>query len=134
MPFGPWVDTLKGQILRGHYFFSQIDGRIVGYVGWALTSHQTAREWIENSREIRFDQCLQGPCVLVMAARADGERVNRHQARILRRLLTGEHEVAYWKRTTPRGTRLFTFRPRTAGTREARDAAQQVNIEWVGGQ
>lgn len=133
LPFGHWVETLKGQILRGHYFFSQRDGRIVGYVGWGLTSQRSAEDWIHARRELGFDECRAGPCVVVLAARADGEGVARHQARTLRSLLTGDHQVAYWKRQTAKGTRLFTFRPFTAGTDAARARARAVSIATIGG-
>lgn len=126
---GPWIDTFKGQILRNHYFFSLQNGQVVGYYGWALASHAVARDWIENRRNIAFEECLDGPCVLIMAQRAATRRILAHQARVMR-ALQADREVAYWKRITPDGMRVVTIDLQAPGVRRA---APDFEIEIFGG-
>lgn len=126
--FGTWVDTLKGQILRNHYFFNESNGQIVGYYGWALVSHEVARLWIDNVRELTYEECLDGPCVLVMCNRALSRQVMFRQLAIMRSLIAS-HEMIYWKRQTPHGTRLVKFNLQAPGTRRP---PASVPIQLVG--
>jgi len=127
---GPWIDTFKGQILRKHYFFSQYQGRVVGYYGWALCSHEAAQDWIHNRRVLGYEECLDGPCVLIMAQRAETSRVLAHQAKVMR-ALAADREVAYWKRIGPDGSgRLVTIDLRAPGVRRP---PPDFQIEVVGG-
>lgn len=113
-PFGMWVDTLKGQILRNHYFFSVLEEQIVGYQAWALTSHEVAQIWIENSRLLTYEECLAGPCVIVMANRALSSNVLRHQVKVTR-ALHSQSEVVYWKRQTAEGVSLVSYKLQLPG-------------------
>lgn len=126
--FGTWVNTIKGQILRNHYFFSQIGGQIVGYYGWALTSHESAQIWIENRRELSYEECIDGPCVIIMCNRALSSSVLKHQAKLMR-ILQADREVAYWKRQTPNGTRLVKFNLQSPGVRREK---QNCDIKIIG--
>ena len=126
--FGQWVDTLRGQIVRNHYFFSQVDGRIVGYCGWALTSHETARDWIDNKRMITFEECRDGPCLLVMAVRASEKGIHPYQVMVMRSL-HGDREVTYWKRINPKGVRVVAFNLRAPGVRRP---LSDIRIELIG--
>lgn len=126
--FGAWVDTLKGQILRNHYFFTESHGQIVGYYGWALVSHEAARLWIDNTRELTYEECLDGPCVLIMANRALSRQVLFHQTKVMR-ALQASRELVYWKRQTPQGARLAQFNLQAPGTRRPETS---VPIEIIG--
>ena len=121
--FGHWVDTLKGQILRKHYFFSQIEGRIVGYCGWALTSHESAQAWVQGTRELSYQECLDGPCLLVMALHASEPRVSPYQVLAMRTLFA-DRELTYWKRITPQGVRVLRYNLQATGVRRPK-----LNIE-----
>lgn len=126
--FGPWVDTLKGQILRTHYFFTRRGGQLVGYCGWALTSHDSARDWIDNRRTLSFEECRDGPCVVVMAARALTPAIQRFHTRVMR-AIHSDREVTYWKRQTDTGTRLVEVALQAPGVRRP---PPDFEIEWVG--
>lgn len=116
LSFGHWIDTVNGQILRGHYFFSLLSNRLVGYCGYALTSQESAQDWIHNRRVLSLEECQNGPCVLVMAVRAIGAGVYQHQARVIRSLLS-DHEVCYWKRLSVGGVRIISFPLQARGVR-----------------
>lgn len=127
-PFGPWMDTIKGQILRNHYVFSQSDGRIVGYCGWALTDHAAAEDWAHGRRTLSFDECRDGPCVVVMAARALTPRVQAFHTHVMR-ALHWDREVAYWQRQTPAGARLVRVDLQASGVRRK---PPDFDIPWIG--
>ncbi len=130
-PMGPWLDTFKGMVLRKHYFFTQQlgHGQVVGFCGWALTSHAAARDWIENRRVLSFEDCLDGPCVLVMAFRALARTVNDFQVAVWRAQIA-DRTVAYWRRQVPTGgTRTVTINLQTPGVRRA---SGRYTIEEIG--
>lgn len=127
-PLGAWVDTLHGQIARDHYFFTHRNGQIVGYCGWALASHASARDWIDNRRVLSFEACKDGPCALLMAFRALDRAVNDFQVKTCRTLFA-DREVAYWLRLTHGRSRLITINLQADGVRRR---PEPLPIEIIG--
>ncbi|WP_425410222.1 toxin-activating lysine-acyltransferase [Hyphococcus sp.] len=97
LKFGFWSRTLAGQINRNHYFLAAEEGKIVGFVGWALVSEEMAKAWLNGNADFDSVDCKSGDCMVINAWAADTNAVNRFNLREIRRHLVGL-EAAYAKR------------------------------------
>lgn len=79
--FGRFSNVLMGQIKRRHYVFTTLEGRDVGYAGWALCTEQIARGWIEGRLVPTFAQCDEGDCWVGITFYAETTKVCISQAR-----------------------------------------------------
>lgn len=119
-PMGHWVDTFWGFVRRDHYFFSMQDDRIVGFTGWALASHDAAQDWVQGRRILSYEECLDGPCVLVMASHGLNSRIVRFYSHVIRATYA-DRETIFWKRPVRDGVRIIRFNLQTDGIRRRRD-------------
>lgn len=72
LPFGEWTRTLAHQAGRGQQIFV-IDGahRVLGYLGWALTSKPLAEDWLQGLKPLSDEDCRTGDIVIINAFAAD---------------------------------------------------------------
>ncbi|KQP54191.1 hypothetical protein ASG40_19145 [Methylobacterium sp. Leaf399] len=68
--FGDFVNTLDGQIRRRHALFAIDDGRMVGYLGWAVYSAEDARQFACTGRPPPNDRANGTEVVWVLTAAA----------------------------------------------------------------
>jgi hemolysin-activating ACP:hemolysin acyltransferase len=98
LPFGEWSRVLVGQIDRGHYcFVVGENSRIEGFAGWALAGKADAEAWLAGSRDLSFEDCRQGDCVIFSAWAADGPMAHRFMVDHARRLIK-DKQMMYFKR------------------------------------
>ena len=97
LPFGSWSRVLAGQINRGHCLFALDGERVIGFVGWALTTKEKAEAWLTENRDIGFADSMAGPIVLINGWKAEGREANCALIGALRRLLR-DREMVYAKR------------------------------------
>lgn len=97
LPFGSWSRVLVGQINRGHYHFvADGAGRVVGFLGWALTGEQGAESWLAG-RDIPDAAARDGDCIVINAWSADHPAVNRLLLAAAR-LAIRDKRLVYFKR------------------------------------
>lgn len=97
LPFGQWSRVLVGQINRGHYLFAMEGEKVVGFVGWALTTKEKAEAWLTENRDIGFADSMAGEIVLLNVWKADGDAANRVLVEAVRRVIS-DREMVYAKR------------------------------------
>ena len=97
LPFGKWSRVLVGQVNRGHFLFAIEGTKVVGFVGWALTTKGKAEAWLNGNRDISSEESRAGEIVLLNAWRAASPAVNRFLIDALRPLFH-EQEMIYSKR------------------------------------
>ncbi|MBR0665384.1 toxin-activating lysine-acyltransferase [Roseomonas hellenica] len=98
LPMGGWGRILVGQINRGHYYFVvNGENRVVGFLGWALTSEDRAEAWLLGRRGIGHDDAADGDCVVFNAWAADTAAVNRFVLDAARNVVRGRRLI-YSKR------------------------------------
>jgi hemolysin-activating ACP:hemolysin acyltransferase len=101
--FGTWSRVLVGQINRGHYHLVLDDrDRIVGFLGWALTSEANAEAWLSGRGSFSDAESNAGDCVVFNAWAADNDAVNRLILRASREVVR-DHRLIYFKRHYPDG-------------------------------
>jgi hemolysin-activating ACP:hemolysin acyltransferase len=102
LPFGFWTRVLVGQINRGHYLIAQRDQRVVGFLGWALTSRGKAEIWLSGKGDLSFKDSQAGEILLINAWAADTNDVTQLVLERLREI--GQHQQqVYYKRFYPDG-------------------------------
>lgn len=88
-PFGSLVRTVFGQIQRGHYVLT-LEGRaVVGYGGWALCSPETAAAWVEGGSVPAYEDCLDGPCPVLVTFHSKSRAATFRQIRHMREIYPG---------------------------------------------
>ena len=98
LQFGEWSQVLFYQVARGHCFFVvDRDRRVRGFLGWALTSHALAEQWVEGRAGLRNDECREGDCVIVNAFAAETGGANRFIVDTMRKLFANKRTL-YFKR------------------------------------
>lgn len=102
LPFGHWSRTLVGQINRGHYLIASQQDRIVGFLGWALTSNEKAEQWLADQQELSFADSQQGEIILINAWAAQSNMITRILLRHLREIGQNQ-EMVFFKRFYPDG-------------------------------
>lgn len=96
--FGEWSRILVGQINRGHYAFATDgDGRIQGFIGWALATKEKAEAWVEGRRALTFQDSLEGDNLVFNAWSANSSRVHRFLVDEVRKIIKDKQTV-YFKR------------------------------------
>lgn len=102
LPFGYWSRILVGQINRGHYLIASDKHRIVGFLGWALTTKEKGDMWLAGSAELASEDCRAGEILLINAWAAETHDVT---LMILKRLreIGCMQEMVYFKRFYPDG-------------------------------
>lgn len=102
LPFGQWSRVLVGQINRGHCLFALEGEKVVGFVGWALTTKEKAEAWLTENRDVGFADSLAGEIVLINAWKADGDAANRFLVEAVRHVIR-DREMVYARRFYPDG-------------------------------
>ena len=97
LPFGSWSRVLVGQVNRGHCLFAVDGEKVVGFVGWALTTKDKAEAWLTENRDIGFADSTTGPIVLINAWKASSGEVNRSLLGAMRSVAR-DKEMVYAKR------------------------------------
>ena len=98
LPFGEWSLVLFYQVARGHFFFVvDPDRRVLGFLGWAVTSRALAEQWVEGHAGLRDDECREGDCVIVNAFAAETGVANRFIVDAMRNLFANKRTL-YFKR------------------------------------
>ena len=100
LAFGEWSRILVGQINRGHYYFVVDDkNQIQGFAGWGLTSRDKAEAWLNGSRPLSYEDCLEGDHCVCNVWSANTNQVHRWMTREARRIWTeGKLKTIYFKR------------------------------------
>lgn len=97
LPFGQWSRVLVGQINRGHCLFALEGEKVVGFVGWALTTKDKAEAWLTENRDIGFAESLAGEIVLLNVWKANTPEAHRFLVHVLRPIVQGK-EMIYSRR------------------------------------
>ena len=102
LPFGHWSRILVGQINRGHYLIASDKQRVVGFLGWALTSQEKGDMWLAGAGELASEDCKAGEILLINAWAAETHDVTLI---ILKRLreIGSMQKMVYFKRFYPDG-------------------------------
>jgi len=96
--FGEWSRILVGQINRKHYQFVLDDqDKVVGFLGWALTSREVAEAWVEDRGGFSDAEARDGDCIVFNAWSADRIEVNRLVLGAAREAMRGK-QMMYFKR------------------------------------
>jgi hemolysin-activating ACP:hemolysin acyltransferase len=97
LPFGQWSRVLVGQVNRGHCLFAMEGEKVVGFVGWALTTKEKAEAWLTDNRDVGFADSMAGEVVLINGWKASGSRANRFLVDAVRRVIR-DKQMVYAKR------------------------------------
>jgi hemolysin-activating ACP:hemolysin acyltransferase len=102
--FGDWSRVLVGQINRRHYYFA-IDEKkqTQGFLGWALTTKDTAEAWLAGRAALSYEDSRDGDCVIINAWSANSPEAGRLLRDAARRIGLGKQAV-YFKRHYKDGT------------------------------
>ena len=108
--FGDWSRILVGQINRKHFTFA-VDGKtqVQGFMGWAVTSRESAEAWLEGRRTLAFEDSQDGDCVVFNAWAVSAPGVSRLLLGEARKIIAGKSTVyfkRYYKDGRVRPTRL----------------------------
>jgi hemolysin-activating ACP:hemolysin acyltransferase len=96
--FGEWSRILVGQINRKHYQLVLDDrNRVVGFLGWALTTEDVAEAWLEDRGGFSDAVAKDGDCIVFNAWSASSPGVNRLVLEAARQAVLGRKTV-YFKR------------------------------------
>lgn len=109
LPFGGWSRVLVGQINRRHYMVALMDNKVVGFLGWALTTPELAEIWLKAGRNLSFEETADGEVIIINARASDTNAVTRALLVQLRDW-GKDKKLVYFKRFYPdgriRGSRL----------------------------
>jgi hemolysin-activating ACP:hemolysin acyltransferase len=97
LAFGQWSRVLVGQINRGHYLFAMEGEKVVGFVGWALTTKEKAEAWLTENRDVGFADAMAGEIALINGWKASSPAAQRFLVDAVRRVIRGK-EMVYAKR------------------------------------
>jgi hemolysin-activating ACP:hemolysin acyltransferase len=101
--FGDWTSILIGQINRGHYYFAvDADGRVRGFIGWALAGQEEAEAWLQG-RPLPYERSMSGDCIVFNAWAAESGEVHRFLVDEARKVISDKKTV-YFKRHYKDGT------------------------------
>ena len=102
--FGEWSRILVGQINRKHYYFVlDADDQVAGFLGWALTSRETAEAWVEKRAGFSDADAREGDCIVFNAWSARSPDVNPFLLEAARHAAQGR-DMAYFNRLYKDGT------------------------------
>ena len=102
--FGDWSRILVGQINRGHYYFAvDPNTRVQGFIGWALTTHEKAEDWVEGRRALTYEDSKAGDYLVFNAWAADTTTVHRFLVDEARKIVK-DMQFVYFKRHYPDGS------------------------------
>ncbi|PSJ17739.1 toxin-activating lysine-acyltransferase [Nitrosomonas supralitoralis] len=102
LPFGHWSRILVGQINRGHYLIASDNGRIVGFLGWALTTQKKGEMWLAEQGELSFEDSQAGEILLINAWASESNDITHIILERLREIGRAQIMV-YFKRHYPNG-------------------------------
>ena len=107
--FGAWMRALDAQADRGHQLFAiDVDGKLVGYLGYAHATEAAAEAWLAGSSLLSSD-CTEGDCVIFNAFVATDSETLRAVRNGAYELMVGK-KFAFYKRSygsePPRAVRL----------------------------
>jgi hemolysin-activating ACP:hemolysin acyltransferase len=104
LKFGDWSRVLVGQINRKHYRFVLNDqDKVVGFLGWALTSRERAEAWVEGRGGFSDAEARDGDCIVFNAWSADSADVNPVLLAAAREAMRGR-KMMYFKRLYDAGS------------------------------
>ncbi len=69
---------IAGQVNRGHYYFVMRDGKLAGFLGWALCSEAAGEDWLESRDLSAFGDGSAGDCVVFNTWVTDGPEMNSY--------------------------------------------------------
>jgi len=97
--FGHWSQTLVGQINRKHYYFVLDNkNKVQGFLGWAVTTKDTAEAWLEGRGGLS-ESGIDGDCFVLNVWAASTPKVNSFIYREARKIFDGSgKEALYFKR------------------------------------
>jgi hemolysin-activating ACP:hemolysin acyltransferase len=111
-PASRLVSSIVGQIERRHYAFAVHEGRVVGYIGWALCTSTVAEAWLAEGRTPTSEQCRNGEVMVPIIVVTEDSLALRPLIAVLSNLYPGLSYVA--RRILPTGG--STRRGRIKGT------------------
>lgn len=97
LKFGHWSKVLVGQINRKHYMFVARGETIVGFYGYAFTTPEKARLWVNGKLDLAYKDSLEGDSMLINAWQADDREVVRFILNTIR-VRFHKKEAVYYKR------------------------------------
>jgi hemolysin-activating ACP:hemolysin acyltransferase len=105
LPFGQIARLIAGQINRRQYFFV-VDAAeaMVGYCGWAQTSHAAAEDWFQRNIDLGERIDATGPACVINLWQASSAAANACIVGALRSRLSPGTEIVLAKRFYPDGT------------------------------
>lgn len=102
LTFGSWSRILVGQINRGHYLVAADGAKVVGFLGWALTTAEKGDLWLAGEGEVSFEDSRAGDILLINAWAADDNAVTQALLERLREI-GARQRLVYFKRFYPDG-------------------------------
>ena len=103
IPFVEWTQVLMGQIERNHCFFViDEEDLVVGFAGWAYSSHDKAVAWLEQGALLDSSECDHGDCVILNAWTADSAAIQNFMIEHGKVELKGK-KLLFAKRVYPDG-------------------------------
>ena len=108
--FGSWSRILVGQINRGHYFFLERGGQMVGFAGWSRSSEARADAWVAGEGDLSPQEALTGDCIIVNAWQSDDDAAQAEMVRQMR-LIARDIRLVYGRRSYPDGRDRFIKMP-----------------------
>lgn len=108
--FGSWSRILVGQINRGHYFFLEREGQMVGFAGWSRSSEVRADAWVAGEGDLAPEEARTGDCIIVNAWQSDDAEAQAEMVRQMR-LVAHDIRLVYGRRSYPDGRDRFIKMP-----------------------
>lgn len=108
--FGSWSRILVGQINRGHYFFLERQGQMVGFAGWSRSSEARADAWVAGEGDLSPEEARTGDCIIVNAWQSDDDEAQAEMVRQMR-LVARDIRLVYGRRSYPDGRDRFIKMP-----------------------
>lgn len=102
LQFGGWSRILVGQINRQHYVLALQNQKVVGFLGWAVTSRELAEQWASHGRSLSFEESASGDTIIINGWAADSTKITRALLMHLREWGKDKRDV-YFKRFYPDG-------------------------------
>lgn len=130
--FGSWSRILVGQINRGHYFFLEQGGEMVGFAGWSLATEAAADAWMAGEGDLPAAEARTGDCIIVNAWQSNDAAVQAEMVRQMRHLAQAQKlRLVYGRRSYEDGRARFIKMPisRFLARHIARDTEGQTGAQ-----
>ena len=99
LPFGEWSRILVNQAQRGHSLFvvDPQQGRVRGFLGWALTNRACAEDWLAGRRGLTNEECREGEMLVINAFASESPEASLFLIEAGRQIFAPQKAV-YFKR------------------------------------